>query len=134
MKHLRVTLLAVVLLITATNIFAQQTAESFQTFWESYTTDSTFQEGRTLFPLPFSYWDFSDFEIEDTPRLTDSISAKDCSYQDFSDTPDYQVKIQQKYVTYVVVFLGEENGICVEYVFGQYDGKWYLTKIDDYSN
>lgn len=133
MKTLRSLLLTFVLLIMATQLFAQQNAESFNAFWKSYTSDPVFQKERTRFPLPCTYYIFDGIDSDDVPKITENINEKDWKFSDFHDTFEYRVEIKKESDAYIVLMIGKECGIYVKCVFHLYDGKWYLTKIIDES-
>lgn len=131
---LRLTLLTLVLLIIASQLFAQQNTESFSSFWKTYTTDSNFQKERTRFPLPCTYYIYEDgLDGSDIPEITENLYEKEWSFFDFHDTPEYKVEIKKENNAYNVVLVGKGCGIYVKYIFSLYGSKWYLIKVIDES-
>jgi len=130
MKSLRLLIITAVLLIAATSCFRHNT-EEFSTFWESYRSDLSFQKQRTVFPLPYSYYDF---ESDEGKMVTENIPEKDWVFQDFKSDVESRVEIEQNNGTYEVWRRGNENGISLVYIFNQREGQWYLTQVNDYSD
>ncbi len=118
-------LLAIVFAVLSSSA---QKAESFSTFWKSYTNDTVFQKERIVFPLTISY-----FDIDEERDVIYSITADDWEYYNFIDEETKITTIKHKDIT-TVVRSGIENGIYVEYTFKTIDKKWYLVKIADSSN
>jgi hypothetical protein len=134
MMKLRLLLLTFVLLVLATQLFAQQNTESFNAFWKTYTSDSVFQKERIRFPLPCTYYVYEDeLDGDDIPEITENLYEKEWRFSDFHETPEYQVEIKKEDDAYAVLLIGKECGIFVKYVFHLYEGKWYLTKVIDES-
>ena len=135
MKTVKIFLFSIVFLVVGTNADAQNLTEKFNKFWKSYAANPSFQKERTKFPLSYSYYEESYSEYEDPSLVTEYIPAGEWNYIDFNDTSEYNVEIQQKNSTKYEVFLsGNENGIAIEFLFELYEGKWYLSKVTDYSN
>ena len=112
MKHL---LFTFVLLIIATQLFAQQNAESFSAFWKTYTTDSVFQKERTRFPLPCTYYLFEDgVDGSEIPEITEYLNEKECRFFDFHETSEYRVEIKKENSAYNVLLIVKECGIYVQ--------------------
>lgn len=130
MKILRIAL-AVALLVSATNIFAQKT-ENFKTFWKSFVNDSVFQMERTLFPLTYIYFQSEEIEEEHDDMITEDVSAEDWGFIELEDEYSKN-KIKKENDYYIVEKVGIENGIYIKYTFAATNGKWYLVKIVDRS-
>lgn len=131
MKILKIAL-AVALLISATNIFAQK-AEDFKTFWKSFVNDSVFQIERTQFPLTYIYFQYEEIEEEHDEMITEKVPAEDWGFVILEDEYSKN-KIKKENDTYIVEKVGIENGIYIKYTFSANNGKWYLVKIVDQSN
>ena len=67
-------------------------------------------------------------------KKTDYVYATEWRFDDFKDTPEYQVLIEKKDGVYSVIQAGRECGIHVEYFFESNNGKWYLVRVEDISN
>lgn len=130
MKILRIAL-AVTLLVSATNIFAQKT-ENFKTFWKSFVNDSVFQMERTHFPLTYIYFQSEEIEEEHDDMITEDVSAEDWRFIELEDEYSKN-KIKKGNDYYIVEKVGIENGIYIKYTFAATNGKWYLVKIVDRS-
>lgn len=131
MKILRIAL-AVALLVSATNIFAQKT-ENFKTFWKSFVNDSVFQMERTHFPLIYIYFQSEEIEEEHDDMITEDVPAEDWGFIKLEDEYSNN-KIKKENDYYIVEKVGIENGIYIKYTFAATNGKWYLVKIVDQSN
>jgi hypothetical protein len=130
MKILRIAL-AVALLVSATNIFAQKT-ENFKTFWKSFVNDSVFQMERTHFPLIYIYFQSEEIEEEHDDMITEDVPAEDWGFIKLEDEYSKN-KIKKENDYYIVEKVGIENGIYIKYTFAATNGKWYLVKIVDRS-
>ncbi len=130
MKILKIAL-AVALLISATNVFAQKT-ENFKTFWKSFVADSVFQKERTQFPLTFMYYQYGEIEEEHDDLIKEKISADDWWFLILEDQYSKN-KIKKENGRYIVEQIGIENGIYIKYTFEAIDGKWYLVMLFDQS-
>ncbi|MBR5983655.1 MAG: DUF4348 domain-containing protein [Bacteroidales bacterium] len=126
MKILRIAL-AVALLFSATNVFAQKT-ENFKTFWKSFVADSVFQKERTQFPLTSMYYQYGEIEEEHDDLITEKISADDWWFLILEDQYSKN-KIKKENDGYIVEQIGIENGIYIKFTFKAINGKWYLVKI-----
>ena len=130
MKNIKLLIVTVVLLVSATSCFQTKT-EDFSTFWKSYKSDLSFQKQRTNFPLPYSYYDF---DSDEEAMITEKIQENEWVFQNFQSDEESRVEIEQNNDNYEVWRRGNENGIAVVFIFSQREGRWYLTEVFDYSD
>lgn len=120
----------------AENVVYEQTnePEMFTEFWKSFCNDPAFQKSRIQFPLVLTYYEETFDDWGSVTEKTDYLYATDWHFDDFKDTPEYQVLIEKKDDVYSVIQAGRECGIHVEYFFRSYKGKWYLVRVEDFSD
>lgn len=109
-------------------------AETFAEFWKSFCNDPSFQKSRIKFPLVLTYYEETFDDWGSVTEKTEYLLATDWHFDDFKDTPEYQVLIEKKDGAYCVILAGRECGIHVEYYFKSDNGKWYLVRVEDISN
>ena len=131
MKNSKSLIFVIVLLLSATSIFAQKT-ENFKTFWKSFVTDSVFQKERTQFPLTFTYSQYGEIEEEHDDMITEKLSADDWWFLILEDEYSKN-KFKKENDKYIVEQIGIENGIYITFTFAVFDSKWYLVRIVDLS-
>ena len=108
----------------------------FLEFLENFSSDSTFQIQRIVFPIHYEFYD-SDNDYKLVQRI---IQRKDWKYiniisdLDLSMIVDYEFnnlnKVQESILIY---FRGIECGISVEYLFKRIGNSWSLTNMKDLS-
>jgi hypothetical protein len=109
---------------------------NFNDFIDKFSIDSTFQLGRTKFPLKTKCYVLDNFR--------DSIIYKDRSkfeLMDFrkkksagqSDQWEQKIVIGKENASATIEIRGIENGIMVDYLFEKINGAWMLIEIDDSS-
>ena len=118
------------------NVVYEQTnkLETFAEFWKSFCNDPAFQKSRIKFPLLLTYYEETFDDWGSVTKKTDYVYATEWRFDDFKDTPEYQVLIEKKDGVYSVIQAGRECGIHVEYFFESNNGKWYLVRVEDISN
>ena len=135
MKHLKTFVVAVVLMMTATQVLGQNSSENFLEFWRKYKSDFSFQKQRTVFPVPFIYYDFEyNGEPDDGVKVTEYIQADKWKFETFRNSSEAHIEIEQRNDTYEVWYRGNECGIATSFIFRRRSGRWYLTQIVDYSD
>ncbi|MPL94428.1 hypothetical protein SDC9_40581 [bioreactor metagenome] len=111
-----------------------QNNEDFISFLGEFCKDSIFQTQRINFPLDMTFLDNDYNEVKENwnqEQWKFSRFYYDCdsiailyydSHRNFKDT-DYRI----------LIINGVENGINAQFTFERIEGKWFMTKYEDYS-
>jgi hypothetical protein len=107
---------------------------NFERFVEVFSTDPTFQQQRTLFPLKVKQYKTetdSDtvFYVQKSRLEHLDLSKKAVENERLNWTRMISVKGDKA----TIQIQGVENGLAVEYEFRQINGKWFLVAVDDSS-
>ena len=102
-------------------------SETFNGFYNRFSSDSAYQVSRIIFPLQVENYDpFAD------SITTSTMNAKEWRYTDFS-LKEYILKIESEKDTTNVNIRKEGTGVYVDYLFTTINGKWMLVKVVDRS-
>ena len=109
------------------------TDKTFESFFNKFGVNSTFQAQRIKYPLPYlSYPDDSD------ELTTREISLGQWKYRNLIDDSlsiEFEPVIEMKDSLNVVYSQrGIDNGILIMYDFVKEEGKWYLVKMTNASD
>jgi hypothetical protein len=113
--------------------------ETFDSFFKSFSIDSTFQKSRIILPLKHSY--FQDVTL-DEPTIEYISKITNFKYIDFSKDNDAKNKEYDKFTIEKEVFenkilykrIGLDNGIREIYVFEKQNECWFMVEILDESS
>jgi hypothetical protein len=107
----------------------------FEDFYKKFTTDESFQMSRIYFPLVKKYNDFDD----DNGKLVEfqeSIEQDQWNFFGFTNqeiAEDVKFTVVPAGFNVIVEMRGTDNGVSVDYIFEELDGKWMLVGIEDHS-
>ena len=116
--------------------------ESFDSFFNRFKTDTSFQFSRIHFPIPV--WghpmDFGDdgLEVADTIVVVDSSYTEDYEYIPLNDsiTPDgegFASQIMAEDSTAKVKYVNADSSFNLTLYFYKNSGRWFLEKVVDLS-
>ena len=112
--------------------------ETFESFFDTFSSDSIFQKNRVKYPLKELYAD----DLESSKMKVNLINISNYRYQDFTvdknamnnEYGKYTIEIDKKSESSVhYKHLGYDNGISITYKFNLIEGCWYLVEIEDMS-
>lgn len=108
---------------------AKTQAESFDTFFERFSSDSVFQKSRVNFPLNMEVYD-----VGADSTTTPVIKANEWSFFNIKALgKKYIFKTRKDNNRYILTAQIEDTGVYVEYIFDLRESKWTLVKIIDES-
>lgn len=118
--------------------------ENFDTFYTKFTTDSTFQVSRIVYPLylwglTYQAGDEIPPGMEGVLIPLDTFQKENHNFIGFSATTDqpydnFTYSLQKEKDSVVSTCSGTDNGIYIQFLFKPIGTEWYMTKIIDYSN
>ncbi|MCS3798877.1 DUF4348 domain-containing protein [Niastella sp. OAS944] len=106
-------------------------AESFDSFFEKFSSDSVFQKSRIKFPLTSQVYD-----IDSEKEVTSTTDASEWAFfniKQLKQDKKYIFKTSSEKEQYIINVKMEDTGIYVDYIFDRQSGKWTLVKIVDQS-
>ena len=110
------------------------TAEQFDSFFEKFISDSTFQLSRIKFPLA------STTLVNGDEYLTEKLQISDWKYTPLYSNDTYTSQIYDNFQMKLrnsdermFCWKGIENGICIQYMFKCICERWFLIEYNDFS-
>jgi hypothetical protein len=110
---------------------------NFQSFFNRFATDSTYQKKHIQFPLIINTYD-----DEGEKQLHHQLASDDWRYLDLKENPEHAKRSLDAYTqkarvttdSTTVELRGVDNGIYTNYVFKKLKKDWMLVRIQEFSN
>lgn len=106
-------------------------AETFETFFEKFSTDSVFQKSRIHFPLATETYD-----IDAEKSIPSTIEAGKWEFFNIKEIRQDKkniYNIRKEKDQYILNGQIEDTGVYVDYIFEQQEWRWVMVKIVDQS-
>lgn len=109
--------------------------EEFTDFWRLFYGEPAFQKSRIKYPLRYSFFEYDyDGETDEFQETIRYIYENEWKYETMYDEITTTVIKKHDDYAYFAIRTGIDCGIYIKYIFNSFNGKWYLTKVDDYSD
>ncbi|MBS1544069.1 MAG: hypothetical protein JST14_10575 [Bacteroidetes bacterium] len=115
----------------------QKDDPSFEAFFEKFRADSSFQISRVRFPISFIVYD-DEGKKESKPVVKNDWQFVRFQANSIDSGKDYVafqcevIKVDSAHVN--VQCLGTDNGIWATSYFTCFGGRWYMERMEDFSN
>lgn len=108
--------------------------EKFTDFWKLFHGDSVFQKSRIKYPIPYVFYEYEYDGTDEVQKTIRYIKETEWNYDKIYDNVTNTEIVEKNDDSIIAIRRGDGCGILIEYYFEIFDGKWYLTRVEDYSD
>lgn len=108
--------------------------EKFTDFWKLFHGDPVFQKSRIKYPIPYVFYENEYDGTDEVQQTIRYIKETEWNYDEIYDNITFIEIVEKNQDSYIACRRGNGCGIYIDYYFELFNGKWYLTKVEDYSD
>ena len=93
-----------------------------------------FQKSRIKYPIPYVFYEYEYDGTDEVQKTIRYIKETEWNYDKIYDNVTNTEIVEKNDDSIIAIRRGDGCGILIEYYFEIFDGKWYLTRVEDYSD